>query len=81
MHSDGEGPSPRNALSASVMSTGDIIIHGGEPANSECWKAKIDANKLIWEQLESTVEDRADHSSESIGSLVILGFGMDGRDN
>ena len=72
MESDGKGPSPRYFLSASVMSTGDILIHGGSPSNSECWKAKIDSNKIIWEQLESTGEDRNGHSSESIGSHVIF---------
>ena len=29
MESDGLGPSPRSNLSASVMSTRDILIHGG----------------------------------------------------
>ena len=29
MESDGKGPSPRSRLSASVVSTGDILIHGG----------------------------------------------------
>ena len=31
MESDGQGPSPRRNPSGSVMSTGDIIIHGGVP--------------------------------------------------
>ena len=63
------------------MSTGDILIHGGVPQNSECWKAKIDSNKIILEQLESTAEDRRSHSSETIGSHVIFIGGTDDKDN
>ena len=81
MEINGKGPSPRESLSASVMSTGDIIIHGGVPENNECWKAKIDSNKIIWEQLESTGEDRRNHSSETIGSHVIFIGGTDDKSN
>ena len=81
MESDGHGPSPRTALSASVMSTGDILIHGGNSEKSECWKVKIDSNKIIWGQLEYTGEYRTDHSSESIGSHVIFIGGTDEDDN
>ena len=58
MESDGKGPSPRSSLSASVSSTDDIIIHGGYPANNECWKAKITANNIMWTKLESAAENR-----------------------
>ena len=56
MKINSEGPSSRSLLSASVVSTGEIIIHGGE--DSECWKAKITANNITWTQLESAAEDR-----------------------
>ena len=72
MRSDGEGPSSRSSLSASVFSTDEIIIHGGIPDNSECWKAKMTTNNKMWTKLESAAENRQAHSSETIGSLVIF---------
>ena len=84
MESDGKmakdhPQSLRELLSASVVSdvysrleTYSFIVHGGVPSNSECWKAKIDSNKIIWEQLESSGEDRRSHSSETIASHVIF---------
>ena len=72
MRINDEGPSPRWRLSASVTSTEEIIIHGGVGGSNECWKAKITANNIMWTKLESAAEKRRNHSSETIGSLVIF---------
>ena len=81
MRVSGACPRARVRLSTSVTSTEKIIIHGGLPSNSECWKAKIDSNKIIWEQLESTGEDRDSHSSDTIGSHIIFIGGTDDKDS
>ena len=76
MRVSGACPSERYDLSASVTSTEEIIIHGGFPHNSECWKAKITANNIMWTKLESAGEIRWGHSSETIGSHVIFIGGL-----